>query len=505
MKYFLNQKINIRAILGNIGLLLHVPIFMYLITIFISLIFKEYYAILPILSVLIFNLILAQLLYRYFFEDIKIHLWDIIISIAISWFLAPLFGAFIFYMVSHFSNIENESILSLKSFINSLFESFSGFTSTGLSMIKLPSILPKTLQFFRSLEQWVGGVGLIIFVLSLIEPKEEDYQLFLIETKTYSFAKNIISTIRIIALIYVVYTVLAFLLFVFYKMPIWQAVNHSMCCIATGGFTITDDSFSSYNRPIKVIAMIIMVFGSISFSIHYRMLFKKKVFEFFKNIQSRVFIILLILGSIIIAALNLNKITVLNSFFQFFSSLATCGFHSDEITLYQSSTKLLLIFAMFVGGCSGSTVGGIKIRRLIFLFQSIIQRIKSFTLKKEKKVLKRENIKSEPSSINIEESEKTNRLYEASVLFFLWTLTLFIGSLLTLFCEKDLSLVNVIFDVMSALSNVGLSTGVIDASICFFTKVVFIFIMWIGRIEIIPVIILFLSFFLKKSKKRCKK
>jgi trk system potassium uptake protein TrkH len=502
MKCFLQQKINIKAILGNIGLLLHVPIFMYLLTLFISLIFKEYFAILPIFLVLIFNLIIAQFLYKFFFENIKINLWDIIISIAVSWFLAPLFGSFIFYFVSHFSNIDSLSILSLKSFINSLFESFSGFTSTGLSMVKFPSTLPKSLQFFRSIEQWVGGVGLIIFVLSLIEPKEEDYELFLMEAKTYSFAKNIINTTRVIVLIYIIYTILSFLFFVFFKMPVWEAVNHSMSTIATGGFTITDDSFSSYNKSIKITAMIIMVFGSISFSIHYKMLFKKKFFEFFKNIQSRVFIIILIIGSGLIALLNLNKITVLNSFFQFFSSLATSGFYSDKISLYQSSTKLLLIFAMFVGGCSGSTVGGIKIRRLIFLFESIILRVKSFTLQTEKKILIRKNIKMEPSAININGSEKTNRLYEASVLFFLWTLTLFIGSLLVLFCEKDLLLVNVLFDVISALSNVGLSTGVIDESICFFSKVVFIFVMWLGRVEIIPVIILFLSFFCKKSKKK---
>ncbi len=509
LKKTFKQKIHVKSILGNIGVFLYVPAVMALISVSISIIFKEYYAIIPLVSIAIINLIIAQLLFKFFYDPKKIRLWDAMISVAIGWLLCPLFGALPYFFISKIaisSGIESSSCLILSNFLNSTFESFSGFTSSGLTMLKLPADLPKTMQWLRSFQQWVGGVGLIIFVLSLIEPKREEYQLYFAETKSKNFKKSLIKTSRAILLVYLIYTLLGILAFSLAKMPLWASINHSLAGISTGGFTITDDSFENYSSPIKWIAIGMMIFGAMSFSLHYKMIIERKFTEFWENVQNRVFYILLAIGSVLLILFNLEKIPYIDSVFSWVSSLGTCGFHVKKISTLSSPTKLLMIVAMIIGGCSGSTVGGLKIRRVIFLFQALILRLKSFTIFREKKVLKRQRIsgQQEPSGVTLPESHKTERLYEASVLFFVWMITLFVGFFLVILCEKDKSAIDIFFDTVSALSNVGLTTGITTANLSNMGKIVFTIVMWLGRLEIIPILVLLISFFIpfeKKSKK----
>ena len=476
------------------------------ITIGISLVFQEYFAILPLLITGVVNLLIAYILHRFCFEPQKVHLWDAMISIALAWFFCAIFGAIKYYTVAKVSlalNISVDSVYLLTKPINALFESFSGFTSSGLTMLDKVSTLPKTIQWLRSFQQWVGGVGLIIFVLSLIEPKSEEYQLYFAETKSKGFRKSLLNTTRSIILIYSIFTVLGIVLFSLAKMDIWAAINHSMSAISTGGFTITDNSFVGYSNIIQIIAMFLLILGAMSFTLHYKIFIQRKFLDFFKNIQNRVFFILLIIGSILIISINLKLNHFINYVFQWISSLATCGFFSQKIANLTTATKFLMIMAMIIGGCSGSTVGGLKIRRIIFLFQSLTLRIIAFTILKEKKVLtkKRQPKKEDPSGVYLPESHKTERLYEASVLFFLWILTLFLGVFVLLLLEPEKKIIDIFFDVTSAMSNVGLSTGVTIDSLKTFSKIIFIFLMWLGRLEIIPILVLFISFFYSCPKK----
>ncbi|MBN2479708.1 MAG: TrkH family potassium uptake protein [Parachlamydiales bacterium] len=507
------QKIHIKAIIGNIGLFLHIPALMAFISVIISWIFAEYYSIFPLLMIGLFNLLLAQLLYRLFFKPDEVDLWDAMISIALGWLFCPLFGAAQFFIVSKIAvnlDLSSTSAVFLSDPLNSIFESFSGFTSSGLTMLKKPSDLPHVLQWLRSFQQWVGGLGLIIFVLSLMEPKSEDYRLFFSENKSTGFNTSIEKTTRSILLIYLIFTSFGILLFFVFGMPIWQAINHTFSGIATGGFTITDNSFMGYSSVLKFSSIIIMILGSMSFSLHYKMLFRKNFIQFFKNIQNRIYFILLILGSLLLFLLAFKNVSFLDSIFQWVSSLGTCGFHSIKLSELSAASRVLIVIGMLIGGCSGSTVGGIKIRRIIFLFQAVILRIKSFTILKEKKILKiNSNGKlpknEEPSGVYLPEGHKTERLYEASVLFFIWIVTLFTGYLLVVLCEPGSRTLDVFFDVTSALSNVGLSTGVTSASMCTGSKIVLTIIMWLGRLEIIPMLVLVMSFFLsfpKPKKKR---
>src|SRR3989304_444503 len=185
-KYFF-QKIHVKAIAGNVGLFLHIPAVMSIITVLVSLIFKEYFSIMPLLITAAINLAIAQILYRLFFNPSISHLWDTMISISLAWLFCPLFASLPILWISkvYVSIVPNcFSCVILKEPLNAIFEAFSGFTSTGLSMVNSPFDLPKTIQWLRSFQQWIGGVGLIIFVLSLIEPNTEEYQFYFSESKT---------------------------------------------------------------------------------------------------------------------------------------------------------------------------------------------------------------------------------------------------------------------------------------------------------------------------------
>jgi len=428
------------------------------------------------------------------------------ISVALGWLLCPLFGALPYICIAKVliaKGFVSSALVSMANPLNAIFEAFSGFTSSGLTMITKTSELPHILQWLRSFQQWVGGVGLIIFVLSLIEPNTEEFQLYFVETKSKGYKKSILKTTRSIIIIYSFFTIIGLLLFLIAGMPLWQAINHSLSAISTGGFTITDDSFKGYSIIIKCISIFIVILGAMSFSVHYKIFVQKKILEFWKNIQTRVFYLLLIIGSGFLILINYQNLKYLEYIFQWVSSLATCGFHTTNIAKFTLATKLLMIFAMIIGGCSGSTVGGLKIRRIIFLFQAIILRIRSLTISREKKVLKRKDTSKniEPSGVSVPESHKTERLYEASVLFFLWILTLFIGVFLLILLEPENRIIDVFFDVTSAMSNVGLTTGVTTATMHLSSKIVMIFLMWIGRLEIIPILVLSLSFFYSLSKR----
>ena len=506
-KYFF-QKVHVKAIAGNVGLFIHIPAVMSIITVLVSVVFKEYFSIMPLLITAAINLAIAQILYRLFFNPSISHLWDTMISISLAWFFCPLFASLPILWISkvYVSIVPNcFSCVILKEPLNAIFEVFSGFTSTGLSMVNSPFDLPKTIQWLRSFQQWIGGVGLIIFVLSLIEPNTEEYQFYFSESKTKGFINSFKKTSRSILLIYLIFTIFGILLFHIFGMQSWQAINHALSAIATGGFTITNDSFTGYSTLLKCASIFLMILGSMSFSVHYQWMFKKNFKQFWKNIQTRVYFIILIFGSILFFLLNIKNLSVIDSAFQWATSLATCGFYSTNLKAVLPSSKFIMIVAMIIGGCSGSTVGGLKIKRVVSLFQSISLRLRSYTFQKEKKSLKKSKVilsEIDPSGVYLPESGKTEKLYEASTLFFVWIITLFIGYFFLILFEHDIPTIDVLFDVTSALSNVGLSTGMTTDTLHMPSKITMILIMWLGRLEIIPILVLISTFFLSFTKKK---
>ena len=482
----------IKTILRDLGLFLHVPGIMALISVIVSIISGEYYGILPFIVTAIVALGIGQLLYRFCRHADSSKIRHSMMTVALAWGIIPLLGAIPFILIAnHFVGLTDASptILNFQHPLNAIFEAFSGFTSTGLSVALKSSELPQSLQWWRSFMEWVGGVGVIVLVISLLEPSTDAYQLYSAEGRNKTIGLTLRSTVKHIWWIYLLYTLASIMLLRIAGMPWWDALNHGMTGISTGGFSIRDESIGSYAPVIQLAVIPIMIVGAISFPVHYQLLRKGRLSALWRSSQHQLLVILLVAGTGLLLMFNYFQIKAflwLDSIFQWGSALGTCGFNTVDIKLWSQSSKLLLSLAMIVGGASGSTVGGLKMNRLLYLSKALIWRFRRISLQPHQ--MMRYQLDNEV----ITEPEAARKVESAAILAFLWMITLIIGVFILLeFVTADYSLSDVIFEAASALGSVGLSTGITHPNLHWVGKLILILFMWMGRLEIIPVMVLF--------------
>ena len=503
-----HQNFHFKAILGNIGLLLFIPTVMSFVSLLIALIFKEYYAFFPLLGTGILSLICAQVLYHTCYHPQIIRLWDAMITAALGLIICCFFAMLPFLFITRMSDTTS----SLASPINAFFEAVSGFTSTGLTMVEKPSLLPHTLQWWRSFLEWVGGIGLVIFIISIVKAQREEFSLYYAETKRYRFHQNIRQTARLIWTIYMVYTLFAFILLMLSGMGIWDALNHAMTGLSTGGFSTSDTNIAGFPLRAQYASLIVMVIGTISFPVHFAILREGRFSALWTNTESRLLLILFAIGALIVSLLNVWTIDTwrgFDSLFLWVSSLGTCGFHTTHISSFAPIVRLFFIFGMVIGGPSDATTGGINIRRFQNLMGNLFLPFTILSRKKERKALrqisKAQSRKAEaPTDILQPFSEKRRRLHSAAILCILWIFFLILGWFFLLKWVPHTESLNALFDAASALGNVGLSTGVTTPALCIGAKIILICLMWLGRLEIVPVLLCFFAIALW-AKKRFKK
>ncbi|ACK72490.1 cation transporter [Gloeothece citriformis PCC 7424] len=482
----------IKTVLRDLGLLLLVPGGMAIISIPVCLFWGEYYAIIPFLTCAIASWGIGYLLYRCFAGAKSSRTTEAMITAAIGWGIIPLFAAIPFVLVANTLATRPLTPLTILEFqhpINAIFEAFSGMTSTGLTMALHESKLPHSLQWWRSFMEWVGGVGVIVLVVSLLDTNTDPYQLYSAEGRSKTINLTVRSTVRRIWWIYLLYTIAGVFWLKIVGMPWWDALNHGMTAISTGGFTITDDSIDAYAPLIQWAIIPIMIAGAISFPVHYRLLYKRRISALWGNAQHRALWVLLVIGALGLVLVNYRfKDDWLwrDSVFQWVSALGTCGFSTVTFTRWSETAKLLLSLAMIIGGTSGSTVGGIKLNRLVFLIKAVLWRFQRIVLRPHQ--LMRYKLNDEV----VTEVEAIRRVEGAAVIFILWLTMLFVGVLiLSEIVLPRYVLSDVIFEAASALGSVGLSTGITHPNLPFIGKLTLIIFMWMGRLEIIPVLLLF--------------
>ena len=498
--HLFRQKINWPAIVGQVGLLLHVPAGMAALTFIVAFVFEEWFALIPFGAVAVFSFIVGQALYRFTKRAKAAHLWDAMVIAGLGWLFCSLIGSIPFVWISYLrlsSGIESEVLRVFQNPTNALFESISGFTSTGLTMMQHEGMFPHVLQWWRSLLEWTGGLGLVVFVLALTHLNKAGFQLYYAEARSEKMTKNITGTAHWIWGIYCIFTAIAFLLFVIAGMPLWDSINHALTVISTGGFTLNYTNFQGYSLSVQVIAMFMMVIGSISFAVHFRVIREKEYGILWKSAQHRLLYVLAIGGGCLLLLLNWwNGLTThkVDAFFEWISALTTCGYSTMNLSLLSPMVKLLLIMGMFIGGTTGSTAGGLKIRRLLHLVSGIALRILAITTKKERHTTKDTTAAGkEPPGVDLPHTEQSERLFTAGVLFSLWTSTLFLGWFLMLRWAPKGQALDTLFDITSAMSNVGLSSGIVHPEMPTAGKWIFMALMWMGRLEIIPALILVLT------------
>lgn len=371
--------------------------------------------------------------------------------------------------------------------LNALFEGMSGITSCGLTMADRPDLLPASVQWWRSLCEWVGGVGVVVTMLLLLDPAEHHEAFYRAEARSWRLDAPIRRTAVRIWSIFPVLTLLAVLGLRLAGESWWAAVNHGLTGIATGGFTIREDSFRSAPAAVQGVAMGAMLLGAVSFRAYSRIAVRRS--PWWRSTQLRWLAGLLGGGLLVLLALKRwagLDATALQIAFQWFSALGTCGFAGADPAAWPPAALLVLTAGMVVGGMAGSTTGGIKISRLAWLAKNIGRHLRVRLEGREAPTAYRFD------GAAVDPGEARRRIGHAAILAGLWAAALVLGWSALLLLLPDDPPQHLLFEAASALGSVGLTTGVTDASLPATAKTTLIALMWLGRLEIVSALLLLL-------------
>ena len=389
---------------------------------------------------------------------------------ALGWLLMSVVGGIPYFLSGYLNPLD------------SWFESMSGFTATGLTMFPDVESLPRSILLWRSLTEWIGGVGVIALFLSVMYRTSRVVQtLYFAEGRSDKTEPTIIGTVRKIWLIYLFYTLLFAFIFYLLGAPAFDAINISMTALATGGFAVTNNSIAAYPVGVAIAMIFAMAFGGISFVSHIN-LFKGRVREFF-SIEVKAMVVIVLFAMLIsiphmmTLGMTLENAT-LNSSFHIVSALTGTGFSVSDLAQMTDYEKTILSLMMIFGGAYGSTSSALKLIRVIVLFYGIFWYIKVrlaprsavIPFKIGKKVF-------EPAEV------RDVSIYTTTYLLFL-----LVGAMILMLYGN--SLADSIFEVASAEGNVGLSVGITSPFMPAVEKIVLILEMWFGRLEIFPVLIM---------------
>lgn len=412
----------------------------------------------------------------------QIYIREGFIITALSWLLLSLFGSLPFIISKE-----------IPYFFDAFFETVSGFTTTGSSILNNVEEMSTSLVFWRSFTQWIGGMGVLVFALAIL-PSTDARSMYIIKAESPGpqvgkLVSRVRFTARILYGIYIGLTLILFILLSF-KMPIFDSLCHALSTASTGGFGIKNTSIAFYDSfYIEIVISIFMIIFGINFNIFYLILIGH-LKEALKSEELRVYFSIVLIATLMIIINLLSSGTYKSagqafrySFFQTSSIITTTGFSSADFNLWPSFSKWILVLLMFSGGMAGSTAGGIKISRIIIQAKIILKEIKYSinprrvtTLSFEKKPLEAGVVKGVSSFILV------------------YMLMLLGGVLLISLDGKDL-LTN-FTSALSSLSNIGPGLEIVGplgnySSFSHFSKFILSILMLAGRLEIFPILILF--------------
>ncbi|MFZ2455389.1 MAG: TrkH family potassium uptake protein [Candidatus Altiarchaeia archaeon] len=407
----------------------------------------------------------------------------VVISVSIIWLAISLIGALPYLLGGNLSPID------------SFFESMSGWSTTGLTLMHDLDGTPRDILFYRSLTQWLGGLGIVFIALTIFVRKGSTAMVYYSSEKGDKRIKpSVRGTVIEIWKIYSVYTLLCMILLYVAGMGLFDALNHSFTSVSTGGFTTHDAGLAFFqDKPfIAPVAMLFMLVGSISFYVHFR-LFELNPRSLLENIEFRYMAAMIVLATLTLTILIPLQDPAkaldapLDAAFQCISAITTSGYSIADVSKWSEVSQMILILLMYVGGFYGSTAGGIKILRLIVIASVILYSLRKMMLPKT--AILRLKIGSSP----IDEEEVFNVLGFSMAYLGI----LILGALLLM---SEFSTIQALFISASALGNVGLNNVPADKwlELSDASKLVITGLMWVGRLEVLPVLILIASLFTRR-------
>lgn len=402
------------------------------------------------------------------------------ITTALSWIFLSFFGCLPFYLTGE-----------IPSLTDALFETISGFTTTGASILSDVEALSHSSLFWRSFTHWVGGMGVLVFLLAIVPLSGgSNINLMRAESPGPSVGKlvpKVRYTARILYLIYLGLTITEAILLLIGKMPLFDAVCTSLGTAGTGGFGIKNDSFTSYSPYLQWVVTIFMILFGINFNAYYLILFGK-IKSALKMEEVRYYL-LIIVASTAVIFLNILKIyesafdALTQSAFQVASIITTTGFSTADFNIWNETSKVVLVLLMFIGACAGSTGGGIKVSRFVILFKTVR---KEFTSYIHPKSIKKIQMDEKPIEHEV--------VRTVNVYIITFTVLFVLSMLLISFDNTDL--VTTFTAVAATINNIGPGLEMVGPTANFsffspFAKYVLMFDMLAGRLELFPLLLLF--------------
>ncbi|MDO4286659.1 MAG: TrkH family potassium uptake protein [Eubacteriales bacterium] len=401
------------------------------------------------------------------------------IATSLSWIFLSVFGCLPFWLSGE-----------IPSFTNALFETISGFTTTGASILEDVEALSRCTLFWRSFTHWIGGMGVLVFLLAIIPLSGgSNINLMRAESPGPSVGKlvpKMRSTARILYGIYIGLTLLEIVLLYINGMPLFDSVTTSIGTAGTGGFGIKADSIAGYSVTLQWIVTIFMILFGVNFNAYYFILFRQFRKAFGMEEVRGYFLIIVV--SVAMIAINIRHLTtsifdaVTQSAFQVASIITTTGFATADFDQWPQASKTILVLLMFIGACAGSTGGGIKVSRFIISIRTVIAELRSYI---HPKVI---------STVKMEDKPVEQDVIRATNVYFITFLLLFSASVLAVSLEGH-DLTTNFTAVAATINNIGPGLARVGPTANFnffspFSKYVLMFDMLAGRLELFPLLIL---------------
>lgn len=471
---------NKNTIINNLGKIVLIVGILLLLPLFVSLGYKEYEDAIAFLITVIFCMVVSFVFTR--FKGTKLSARDGYFIVASAWIIISLIGAVPMFLSGAFS-----------SYISAFFEVVSGFTTTGASVMSDPGVLGHGMQFFRCFTHWIGGMGVLVFVLMLM-PMENDSSMHLVRAEVPGptagkLVPRMKNTSRILYGIYAAMTLTLCIVLKILGMPLYDAICYSFGTAGTGGFGISSSGFALYNHheAIEIVISIFMLLFGINFNL-YHFIFLGKIKDVFKNEELRVYFGIVTLAIITIAINIYSTIgnvadTLRLSLFQVSTIVTTTGFATADFTLWPQLSQHVLVLLMILGGCAGSTAGGFKISRVIILIKSFVTEIKRLINPKQVITVRVSGEVVDKNTLN------SARVYCAAY-FIIACLSVLIISV------NELDFTTNVTAVLACINNIGPGLNLVGpmANYSVYSDPIKLFLsllMLTGRLEIFPIFMLF--------------
>ncbi len=470
---------NYKMIFSTLGKVLKIEALLLVFPIIVSLIYAEWSVSLFIGISLLISLVLGYALgFLFKPKTTTIYAKEGFITVAFAWIFISIISALPFYLTKE-----------IPSFIDALFETVSGFTTTGATILKTPEMLSHGLLFLRSFNHFIGGMGILVFVLAIV-PQSNDRTIHILRAempgpvvdKIVPRSKN---TAKILYFIYIGMTVLLTILLLLGGMDIFDSIIHAFATAGTGGFSSHSSSIANFSPYVQWVIAIFMLLYGVNFNVYFLILIGK-----FKNaIKSKELLtyLLIVLTAIIIVGLNVYPLfnnlndTIRHSVFQVSSIISTTGYTTQNINEWSVLAKTTLFILMFIGGSAGSTAGGLKVFRVSIIFKRIKYELKRLIHPNTVEVMTFDGKRIDDQTVNGVTSYFA--LYLVGII-----LTTLLISIDGLSFETNIS------SAVSCFNNIGPAFGSAATDYCSysgFSKVVLTIAMLLGRLEIYPLLLAF--------------